>query len=161
MMKEQLTKKVDAKLAWGIIGILSIGLIIWAVSCNNKTKLEVSNIGDEVVEQNAIEAEKGAAAKKPAAASMSYAQALETYKDRRIQFDKACQATPNNVTYKNGTKIMLDNRAGVARTININGAVSLPAYGFKIVTLSSSTLPKTILVDCGTGQNVATILIQK
>jgi heme/copper-type cytochrome/quinol oxidase subunit 2 len=96
-----------------------------------------------------------------APANLTYQQALINYKDRRIQFNSDCQATPSNVTYKNGTSIMIDNRSAIARTLNINGAVSVKAWGFKIVKLSSSTLPKTILVDCGNGQNVATILLQK
>ena len=93
--------------------------------------------------------------------TLSYEHALTQYIDKRIQFDSRCQATPSQVTYKNGTSIMLDNRASVARTIKIGSLVSIPAYGFKIIQISSDTLPATWLVDCGTSQNVATVIVQK
>ena len=94
-------------------------------------------------------------------ASISYAQALVKYKDARIQLDENCQASPNSVTYKNGTNIMIDNRSSVIRTIKVGSDFNVKAWGFKIVKLSSKTLPITWLVDCGASQNVATILIQK
>jgi hypothetical protein len=92
---------------------------------------------------------------------LTYGGALTIYKDYRIQFDAGCKATPSNVTYKNGTDIMLDNRAPVSRRISIGSVYGLEAYGFKIIKLTSSTLPKTFLVDCDTSQNVATILVQR
>lgn len=95
------------------------------------------------------------------AVTLSYQKALVTYKDRRIQLDKACQATPNNVTYKNGTSIMIDNRSPEARTFKLGSTYTIKGYGFRIITLNSSTVPATWLLDCGAGQNAATILIQK
>lgn len=97
--------------------------------------------------------------------TMSYTNALALYKDNlRIQVSGAdfCQVTPNNVMYKNGTSIMIDNRSSITRNIKIgNTSYSIPGYGFKIVKLSSATLPITLLMDCGTQQNVAKILLQK
>lgn len=95
------------------------------------------------------------------AVTISYANALIKYKDARIQLNAACQTIPNNMTFKNGTNIMIDNRAPVALTVKVGSVFTIKAYGFKIVKLSSATLPATWLVDCGTSQNVATILIQK
>ena len=92
---------------------------------------------------------------------LSYEQALVRFKDSRIQLDKNCQAYPNVVTYKNNTDIMIDNRSPLARTIKIGSVYNVKAYGFKIIRLSSLTLPVTFLMDCGTSENVATILIQK
>lgn len=92
---------------------------------------------------------------------ISYGDALIRYKDARIQLDSKCQATPNNITYKNGTNIMIDNRAEVARKVKVGSTYSIEAYGFKIIKLSSSVLPVTWFVDCGASQNVATILIQR
>lgn len=92
---------------------------------------------------------------------VSYAQALEKYKDARIQLDQNCQATPNIMTFKNNTNIMIDNRASIARTVKVGSTFSIKGYGFKIVKLSSTTLPATWYVDCDKSQNVATILIQK
>ena len=92
---------------------------------------------------------------------LSYAQALTQYKDARIQIDQDCQARPNNVTYKNNTSIMIDNRTNITRTVKVGSIFSVKAYGFKIVKLSSTTLPIIWHVDCDKSQNVATILIQK
>lgn len=92
---------------------------------------------------------------------ITYAQALQIYKDVRIQLNQDCQATPNNVTHKNNTYIMIDNRADKARIVKVGSSFSVPAYGFQIVKLSSASLPATWYVDCGSSQNVATILIQK
>ncbi len=91
----------------------------------------------------------------------TYEEALLTYQNTRIQLNNNCQATPNNVTYKNNTNVMIDNRAGVARTVKIGTTLSIPAYGFKIVKLTSTTFPTTFLVDCDKSQNIATILLQK
>ena len=157
-------KNKNTNLIWGITIVLIVVLTIIMVRAkNHKRNKEINNYGEMAqvnVEGTHDTTSDEKSTSKPAPV-MSYAEALAKYKDRRIQFDQSCQATPNNMTFKNGTTIMLDNRAGVARNININGPVSIKAYGFKIITLSSNTLPKTILVDCGTGQNVATILIQK
>ena len=95
------------------------------------------------------------------AASISYTQALTKYKDARIQLDMDCRANPNNATYKNNSSIMIDNRSDKVRTIKVGTTFSIKAYGFKIVNLSSATLPTTWYVDCDGSQNVATILIQK
>lgn len=94
------------------------------------------------------------------ATTISYTQALAKYKDARIQLDQNCRAHPNNVTYKNNTNIMVDNRADLSRTVKVGSTFSIQAYGFKIVRLSSVTLPVTWYIDCDTSQNVATILIQ-
>lgn len=96
--------------------------------------------------------------------SMSYQNALELYKDnKRIQIsgsDTFCQASPNNVMYKNGTSIMIDNRSPQARTIKVGSTYTIPGYGFKVVKLSSASLPVTFLMDCDKQQNVAKILLQ-
>ena len=95
------------------------------------------------------------------AKSISYAQVLVKFKDSRIQLDQNCQAYPNVMTFKNNTEIMIDNRSPLARVVKIGSVYNVKAYGFKIIKLSSLTLPTTWFVDCGTSQNVATILIQK
>ena len=96
--------------------------------------------------------------------SLSYQNALELYKDnKRIQLsgDTFCQVSPNNVMYKNGTSIMVDNRSSQTRTIKIGTTYTIEGYGFKIIKLSSATLPVTLLMDCNNQQNVAKILLQK
>ena len=102
---------------------------------------------------------------KPASAKTNpklYTDLVTEYSGRHIQFDIACQAIPNNVTYKNGTSVMFDNRSGDARSISVGGTIYyLAGYGYKIITLSSKTLPKTLLISCGAAVNVGQILLQK
>ena len=102
-------------------------------------------------------------AKKPSAVTQSqtYTQLVKEYEGRRIQFDINCQSVPSSSAYKNGTKIMFDNRSGDARTITVAGVqYNLSGYGYKILTLSSPTLPKTILLSCGAAVNVGQVLLQ-
>lgn len=54
-----------------------------------------------------------------ATATLKYADALKLYGDKRIQLDKVCQAHPNNVTYKNGTSIMIDNRSPQSAKVHL------------------------------------------
>ena len=94
--------------------------------------------------------------------TLAYSEVVKQYAGRQIQFDANCQAIPTQTTFKNGTSIMFDNRSGDARTIKI-GDVSyvFPGYGYKLLTLSSSTLPKTLNLNCGSAVNVGSILLQR
>ena len=95
--------------------------------------------------------------------TLSYTKAVNLYADRRIQFDNNCVVTPNYITFKKGTAIMLDNRAPKDVSVSLDSTkYSLKAYGFKIITLTTTaTLPHTIMVDCGSGQNNGRILLQQ
>jgi hypothetical protein len=94
---------------------------------------------------------------------LTYDEALAQYADKRIQFDRVCQATPNVSTYKTATRIMLDNRAPESRTISIGTlrAVTIPAWGFTTLELTAKKLPETLDVDCNESENVATIIVQQ
>lgn len=94
--------------------------------------------------------------------TLAYSEVVKQYVGRQIQFDINCQAIPAQTTFKNGTSVMFDNRSGDARTIKI-GDVSyvFPGYGYKVLTLSSSVLPKTLNLNCGSAVNVGSVLIQK
>lgn len=106
-------------------------------------------------------APKSAAKATPAAPAKSYTELVKEYEGRRIQFDQYCQAVPKDITYKNGTSIMLDNRSGDARSIKVgNDTHSLAGYGYKIVNLSRTSLPSEILLSCGSAVNVGKILLQ-
>jgi len=96
------------------------------------------------------------------AVSISYADALLKYEDRRIQLDELCQAHPNTVTYKDNTGIMIDNRSPLSMNIKVGTNYNIKPWGFKIVVLPDIYLTsKTLLVDCNESQNVATILVQE
>ncbi len=145
----------------GLGAVLVLVLIFWMVN-KNSGEDAVQEVADDTEQVESVEdTSEGSVNASSPAATLSYQQALVKYKDARIQLDKTCQASPNNATYKNNTSIMIDNRAPVARTVKVGSVFSIKAYGFKIVKLSSATLPATWLVDCGSSQNVATILIQK
>jgi hypothetical protein len=104
---------------------------------------------------------KAGASATPAAPAKSYTELVKEYEGRRIQFDQNCQAVPGSITYKSGTSIMLDNRSGDARNIKVGSdSYALAGYGYKIVTLSGSGLPKELLLSCGSAVNVGKILLQ-
>lgn len=150
--------------------ILAVGVLIVAVTLFVMNKKDADDVAvedgsdSEVVDRNDVDGvediSEGSVNASSPAVSLSYQQALVKYKDARIQLDKTCQASPDKMTFKNGTSIMIDNRAPVARTVKVGSTFSIKAYGFKIVKLSSDTIPATWLVDCDGSQNVSTILIQ-
>ncbi len=91
----------------------------------------------------------------------TYSEYVAQYEGRRIQFDESCQARPAEVTFKNGTSIMLDNRSAQARNITVGSVTySLPGYGYRIITLSSGVLPVNLSISCGASPNIGTILLQ-
>ncbi|HYU64759.1 MAG TPA: hypothetical protein VEK36_00615 [Candidatus Paceibacterota bacterium] len=103
----------------------------------------------------------GQATKTPVGQTISYTDAVKLYVNSRIQFDAYCQGVPSSLSLKSGSKVMLDNRSGDARTIKVDGrSYYLAGYGFQIITLSSNTLPYTVKIDCGSAINVAQVLLQ-
>lgn len=90
-----------------------------------------------------------------------YGDLVKEYDGRRIQFDGRCQQTPVSVTYKNGTNVMLDNRSSNPVSVKVGTiSYSLLGYGYQIINLSSSSLPKEMMVSCGTAGNVGKVLLQ-
>ncbi|MEN9582623.1 MAG: hypothetical protein RL641_577 [Candidatus Parcubacteria bacterium] len=147
-------------LLWAIVVILLIvGAVIFAK--NREDGLFGTGGPDVTTEPVSTEDTSAGGTSTPTGSAMSYTNAVTMYADRRIQLDKTCQARPNNVTYKNGTSIMVDNRSPQSVKVRLGSTFTIKPYGFKIVKLSSATLPATLLVDCGVAQNVATVLIQK
>ncbi len=153
------------KNVWFVVSgvILVLFLVIGFYKSSDDNTAETPDLGLADVINNESSEAKDTSVKttKATAPKLSYQDAVNKYANTRIQFDDACHATPTNMTYKSGTSIMLDNRAGVSRKIRVGSVYTVPAYDFKIVKVSSTVLPATWLVDCGTSQNVATILIQK
>jgi hypothetical protein len=146
--------------------VIIVLVVLWAM---NRSVLSTSNVNQAVNQTSQtttpISTEDTSTGSIHAAtneASLSYAQALITYANERIQFDETCQALPNTVTYKDNTAIMLDNRSPQPRTIKIGVDFTVKAYGFKIIILPNVYLTsKTLYVDCDASQNVATILVQE
>ncbi len=91
---------------------------------------------------------------------LSYGEAVSIYTNRRMQFDENCVATPNYIVVKNGTNFMFDNRSKNGRSIALDGTkYYLRGYDFRILTLKSSRLPHTVIVDCSSGKNNAKIIL--
>lgn len=154
---------------WVVLGVVVVGLIVFFIVRANKNSYSDNPGAGGDTPVTALEptedVSQGSVNASTASGStgnlLSYNEALAFYKDRRIQFDTNCQAIPNNITFKNNTNIMIDNRSAESRTIKIGTTYTVKGYGFKIIKLSAGTLPTTYLVDCNSQQNVATILVQK
>ena len=115
----------------------------------------------ESVSPSATLAPGKTATPRPTTSTLTYSQAINLYVGKRIQFDQLCKASPANSTFKNGVNIMFDNRSGDARTITIDGkAYSFAGYGWRIIYLSSKTLPHTVKMNCGSTTNVGQIILQ-
>jgi len=160
-----------------LIGVIATVVVIWFIVSSTKKPTDVTSpapqtatstnttLGATTTSKTTTTAKKAQVvllASKPV--SMSYQKALETYKEGfRLQLSGTdfCQLSPNNVTYKNGTSIMVDNRSPRTHSVKIGGTYTIEGYGFRIIKLSSSSLPATLFVDCDTQQNVAKILLQK
>ena len=93
--------------------------------------------------------------------ALSYSQLVAQYGNNRIQFDQNCQAQPNLVVLKNGSSILLDNRANQTRTIGVNSRIyTLVPYGYQVATLSTASVPQTLSLSCNNQVNVGTINLQ-
>jgi len=138
-----------------------VGLGIWWLT-NGKSSL-VSNSPSPSVSTSVSETDTtGIGPSGTATPSSTYSQLVALYGTNRMQFGQYCQSIPAAPVYKNGTKVMFDNRSGNARNITINGVTYyFPSYGYRVITLSSITLPKTTTINCGGAVNSGTILIEK
>jgi hypothetical protein len=158
----------NTKVIWILIGLVVVAIIIALVVKDKKGPSEevpadtTGTTTGEVTTPAEDTTTTGGGTTGGVAGTLSYEQAVEKYKDRRIQFGEDCQAHPNAVTYKDNTGIMLDNRSAKARTIKVGESYSVKAYGWRIITLPDTyRTTKTFLVDCDKSQNVATILVQE
>lgn len=150
------------KVLWSVIGVVAVVLVVWGLSKNKGYEYATPT---PTPSQGASSYYGGSATKTPApsyAAVLDYSAALQKYAGHVLQFDARCQVTPNNLTVKNGTYIMFDNRSGDARTIKLdNTAYYFAGYGFRIIPMTFASLPHTTTIDCGAAQNVGHIIIQQ
>ncbi len=144
------------------IAVIVVAGIIFFVFANNSKQNANPTTNNQVTENPESAQDISPQDKGIAAQTISYGTALAKYADRRIQLDLDCQAHPNNVTYKDNTGIMIDNRSPKTRTVKIGSTFTIKPWSFKIVVLPDVYLKsKTLLVDCDQSQNVATILVQE
>lgn len=142
-----------------VVAIIVILIIIVALSMSKKDEMieETPVVENTPGEVTAVEGVNEAPATSPEKA-LTYTQAAAKYKGKTIQFTADCQASPDRQVFKVGTSIMLDNRAPKALTVKVGSSYTLGKYAFRIITLNSTG---TFLVDCGTSQNVATVIVEK
>lgn len=149
-------------LIWIVIIFIIIAGVLFFVFNNKEEVVVVPVVVDDTTDAVVESSQDSDGATGVGAVSISYANALVKYADRRIQLDKNCQAYPNTVTYKDNTGIMIDNRSAQSRSVKVGTTFTIKPWGFKIVVLPDIYLKsKTLLVDCDKSQNVATILVQE
>jgi hypothetical protein len=146
-----------------VIVVALIAVVLFLVFYNNQAVVPPTTENSQIPTTTGTESSQDVSGiTGVGAVSISYTNALIKYADRRIQLDETCQAHPNNVTYKDNTGIMIDNRSPQTRTIKVGTTFTIKPYGFKIVILPDIYLKaKTLLVDCDKYQNVATVLVQE
>lgn len=149
---------------WYVTGAVALAIVVGVVGYSRRSNAPAemspspSTAASPSRSPSAGTSKSGSAANSP----KTYTDYVKEYNGRRIQFDINCQAIPNNVTFKTGSTLMFDNRSGEARTIKIGDAsYQFPGYGYRILTLTSKTLSKTLLISCGDAVNVGQILLQK
>ena len=159
-------KNMNNKTLWIAVAVVVVVLVaVWTSRLNNGGNLNlIDNNGTaspSPTSSPASNATKPKATSSPILGAANYSQLVQEYEGRRIQFDDRCQMTPVSPTFKNGTKIMLDNRSEIGKAITINGQkYQIIGYGYQLLILSSKSLPQTMNIGCGSAESVGNILLQ-
>lgn len=152
-------KKIDKNVWVAVITIIVLVLILFIGFSKGKANKLVSDLLDKADSEKVTQT--STTKKTSSASTLTYGEALALYEGKRVQLGMNCQANPSSLTFKNNTKIMVDNRSSMVRDVQVGDKrMSIPAWGFNEVTLSSKTLPITWYVDCDGSENVASLLIQ-
>lgn len=149
---------------WGVLGVIGAILVIWGIVTlvRSSKKEEAPVIEEPVVETPATSKSYTKPTTVVAPIKLSYNDALVKYTGRRIQFGENCNATPTRPVFKTGTEIMIDNRSSKARTFSIGDMkYQIDAYDYMTTILASASLPKEVLIDCGSNQNPVSILVER
>ena len=92
---------------------------------------------------------------------LSIDQASKFFSDKQIVFDSNCKPTPDKLTVKNNSAIMIVNQGKNNTTFSLDQTTfSIAAGQYKLTTVSRKTLPATILVGCGADKTAASIIVQ-
>lgn len=152
----------------GFCGMILFGLVSLVIIDNYKAeqpaKAPPVYAGTEDISEGSISAPKGQSltTSNHEVRLLPYHEALGIYANRTIGIDSQCQMVPNQMIFKNNTKVMIDNPSPHLRTLKIGKNVTtVKGYGFKIINLYNSKLPVKLMVDCDTSKGVATILLEK
>ena len=161
---------MSQRYVWLLAIVVVLGLVVWSGKLNKPT----SQVGSSPMPSDAAYTPPGSstvprASVKPktptasvGAAPVAYGDALKQYAGRVMQFNANCQVSPNQIVVKNGSSVMFDNRSGDSRWISLNGVgYQISGYGFRILPMTSKNLPETVVVDCGSAQNVGKVIVQQ
>lgn len=161
-----ITKHLFKTLA-GFCGMILIGLISLVIIDNYQGKENDSQVpsvyaGTEDITDGSINTPKiTTKTTAPEVRLLPYHEALGLYMGRRIEVTDECKVIPNVMTFKNNTKVMIDNPSNTLKTIKIGKTMTVKEHGFKIINLSSSKLPVKLAIGCDTLNSVATITLEK
>src|SRR3989344_8951008 len=123
----------NSKSLWVGLGavVVVVALVFLVMSGRNSAPVQVAdeNLDESVLSTEDL-SEGSVNVNAPApTAPLSYQEAIAKYGDARLQLDRACQASPSRMTFKNNTNIMIDNRASVSRTVKVGSVFTVKAYG--------------------------------
>ncbi|MEK7125061.1 MAG: hypothetical protein AAB864_01560 [Patescibacteria group bacterium] len=150
-----------------LVVVVALGLVVWGTQSDRSDLADTSPSpsGAAYVSPSPGTGSptKPKATPSVSAAPLSYSQALQQHTGRLMQFDAYCQVRPSTqIVVKNGQTVMFDNRSGDARWFSLNGVgYQIAGYGYRILPMTSKSLPETVVVDCGAAQNVAKIIVQQ
>ncbi len=155
------------KVIFGFCSIILFGLISLVVLNNYKNKgtdpNPVAYIQTEDISGGSVNAlqTNGSIAPPEVVKLLSYQEAVSIYAGKIIEIDSDCKAVPNTMTFKNNTKVMINNNSDTLKTLKVGKSIGVNARSFKIVNLSSSKLPNKLIVDCNTIKGIANISLYK
>lgn len=157
-------KKLMGKYLWVLVGLVIAGGIYFMGGKWADQYIGLETTSSSPSSANGTVVKPGAKKTIPTpipTSTKSYTELVKEYEGKRIQFDERCQVVPKDATFKNGTSVLIDNRSASAKTVTVGSAkYDLVAYGYRIVTLSSPSLPSKLALSCGTSGNVGSILLQ-
>ncbi len=155
------------KIMWIVVLILVAAGIFWILQKGGTPPTPSSNTGTGLNSSpGPSSTPKGVYKAITQPNSVTYTQLFNQYIGRSIQFNDLCQGQPGQMVIKRGTQILLDNRSSIPKTILLDKqSVSLAAYGYKVVTITTDkSLPYSLGIDCrsanGSGENTTTLNIQ-
>jgi hypothetical protein len=153
---------------WIVAALVIIGIVIALTSINNKSTDEVETSSEdemtteEMATSSDVDVKTTSVTKLDADSALPYTSAFTKYAGRRIEFNSRCTMTPSSVSFKKGTKVMLDNRGSAVNTIVVGDQLyRIQGYNFSFITLSAESLPSTLVVSCGGNTRAGTVTVTK
>ncbi len=149
------------KIFWVIIAIVIVGGIVF-LNSRQTTVSPVTNTNTNTPPSEVTNQPEVKPTTPVKTITTSYQEMVRKFEGKRIQINDSCQATPSSQTFKNGTQVMFDNRGSKAIKLTIDG-VSYPtsAYTYRLITLTSKTLPHSVIINCNGQNNIAQFNLQQ